>query len=348
MLFFSLIISLNKFNDIIILLGDEPMMFLMNGYLLGGIIASSIILIILSVCIICYRLSFYNERKTHNFYFPSGEEYKCFKPFMKQLVEEQELIPFEEIYINTKDKKKLFGRYYHVKDSTILEIQFHGYKGTGIRDFCGGNKLSRELKHSSILVDQRGHGNSSGSTIAFGIKEKYDVLEWINYSINRFGKDVKIILCGVSMGAATILMASELELPSNVIGIIADCPYSSPKEIIRKVIKEDMKLPVNLCYPFVVLAGLIFGGFSLKEKGAEYAVKNTNIPICLIHGSSDSFVPPYMSENIYNNCNSEIKELHLFEKAEHGISYIIDPKKYALIVEKFIDRVLEENKNGVV
>lgn len=324
------------------------MIFLMNGYLLGGIIALSIILIILLVCINCYRLSFYNERNTHNFYFPSGDEYKEFKPFMKKLVEEQELVPFEEIYIQTRDKKKLFGRYYHVEDNAIVEIQFHGYKGTGIRDFCGGNKLSRELKHNSILVDQRGHGKSSGSTISFGIKEKYDVLEWINYAINRFGSDVKIILCGVSMGAATILMASELDLPKNVIGIVADCSYSSPKKIIKKVIREDMKLPVNLCYPFVALAGLLFGGFSLNDKGAENAVSNAKVPICLIHGANDTFVPPYMSENIYSNCNSKIKELHLFEKAEHGISYIVNPEKYALIVEKFIDSILEENKHEVI
>lgn len=316
------------------------MNFLANGYLVGGIIIGCIILIVLLICIICYRLSFYNERKTHNFYFPSGEEYKPYKPFMKKLVEEQEQIPCEEIYIKTNDKKKLYGRYYHIEDNAILEIQFHGYKGTGIRDFCGGNKLSRDFKHNSIVVDQRGHGKSSGSTIAFGIKEKYDVLDWVNYSINRFGNDVKIILCGVSMGAATVLMASELDLPSNVIGIIADCPYSTPKAILKKVMKEDMKLPANLCYPFVWLAGIIFGHFILDDKGAKEAVKNTNIPICLIHGKNDTFVPPLMSEEIYNNCSSEIKEIHLFDNAEHGISYIIDPEKYADVANKFVERIM--------
>ena len=284
-------------------------------------------------------MAFYNNRKgIGDFYFPKQEKYQVYRPFMKQLVEEQKTIPFEEIYIEGYDHKKLFGRYYHVKDGAPIQIQFHGYRGTGIKDFCGGNKLSREYNHNEILIDHRGHGSSQGSSICFGVKEKYDVLSWINYTIERFGKDCKIILAGVSMGAATILMSSGLDLPRNVVGIVADCPYSSPKEIIRKVIKEDMKLPVNVCYPFVFLGALIFAGYKLNSLGADELVKKSKTPILLIHGKEDTFVPPYMSEKIYKNIAS-YKELHFFDNAEHGISYMVDPEKYAKIVCSFIDKV---------
>ena len=316
------------------------MLILINGFALGGIIVGSLLLIILIICFICYKMAFYNNRRgIGNNYFPGGNEYEVYRPFMKQLVKDQEIIPCEDIYIKTKDNKKLYGRYYHVQENGPLQIQFHGYKGTGIRDFCGGNKLSREIKHNSILVDQRGHGKSQGSTICFGIKEKYDVLEWINYAIDRFGKDTKIILVGVSMGAATVLMSSGLDLPSNVVGIIADCPYSSPKEIIKKVIKEDMKLPLKLCFPFVCLGALIFANINLLDKGAIDAVKRSKTPILLIHGKKDSFVPLYMSKEIHDNCSS-YKELHIFENAEHGISYMVDPIQYAKIVNDFIEKVL--------
>ena len=140
------------------------------------------------------------------------------------------------------------------------------------------------------------------------------------------------------MGAATILMSSGLDLPRNVVGIVADCPYSSPKEIIRKVIKEDMKLPVNVCYPFVFLGALIFAGYKLNSLGADELVKKSKTPILLIHGKEDTFVPPYMSEKIYKNIAS-YKELHFFDNAEHGISYMVDPEKYAKIVCSFIDKV---------
>ncbi|MBE6142840.1 MAG: alpha/beta hydrolase [Erysipelotrichaceae bacterium] len=317
------------------------MIFLINGLAIGGIIGISLLLIVLIISYICYRIAFYNNRQgIGNNYFPGGEEYQIYRPFMKELVKEQELIPYEEISIKTRDGKKLYARYYHVEDNAPLQIQFHGYKGTGIRDFCGGNKLSRESKHNSILVDQRGHGKSDGSTICFGIKEKYDVLEWINYALNRFGKDTKIILAGVSMGAATVLMSSELDLPSNVVGIIADCPYSSPKAILTKVMKEDMHLPVKLCYPFLYLGALIFGGLKLDKKGAKEAVKKSKTPILIIHGKKDTFVPLSMSQEIIENASS-FKELHIFDNAEHGISYMVDPERYASIVQGFVERILK-------
>jgi pimeloyl-ACP methyl ester carboxylesterase len=316
------------------------MLFFINGFALGGIICGFLILLLLIVAFICYKIAFYNNKnEIGDFYFPKGDEYQEFKPLMKKLVEEQKKVPFEEIYIKSKDGTKLFGRYYHVKDGAPIQIQFHGYKGSGIRDFCGGNKLSRDVEHNSILVDQRGHGKSDGHTICFGIKEKYDVIDWVNYVIERFGKDSKIILAGVSMGASTILMSSGLKLPNNVVGIIADCPYSSPKEILSKVMKDDMKLPVKLCYPFLYLGGLIFGNLNINESGAEDAVKNSKTPILLIHGKKDTFVPPFMSENIFNNANC-YKELHLFDNAEHGISYIVDSEKYSRIVEEFIKKVI--------
>lgn len=315
------------------------MLFFINGVAIGGIVLGILLVIILVVSFICYRISFYNNKEgIGDFYFPKGEKYQVYRPYMKQLVEEQKRIPFEEIYIKSYDNKKLFGRYYHVKDGAPIQIQFHGYRGTGVRDFCGGNKLSREYFHNSILIDHRGHGSSQGNSICFGIKEKYDVLSWVNYVIDRFGKDTKILLVGVSMGASTILMSSGLDLPKNVVGIIADCPYSSPKEIIKKVIKEDMKLPVNLCYPFVFLGALLFAHINLNSKGPEELVKKSKTPILLIHGSEDSFVPTFMSQKIYNNIHC-YKELHLFSNAEHGISYMVDPEKYAKIVCSFIDKV---------
>lgn len=317
------------------------MLFLINGFALGGIILGSLLLIVLIISFICYRISFYNDRKSNSdFYFPKQEEFQIYKPFMKQLVDEQKNIPCEEIRIKAKDGAVLYARYYHVCDGAPVQIQFHGYRGTGVRDFCGGNKMSREFKHNSILVDQRGHGKSSGSTICFGIKEKYDVISWINYVLERFGNDTKIFLVGVSMGAATILMSSELDLPKNVVGIIADCPYSRTSDIIKKVIKVDMKLPVKLCYPFVYLGALIFGRLNLLDKGAKESVKKSKTPILIIHGGKDSFVPIEMSKEIIDNANC-YKEFEIFENAEHGISYMVDPERYATIVSRFINKAIE-------
>ena len=187
------------------------------------------------------------------------------------------------------------------------------------------------------MVDQRSHGKSEGNTITFGIKERRDCLSWIQYICERFGNDTPIILCGLSMGAATVLMATDLELPPNIKGIIADCPYSSPKAIIQKVCK-DMHLPPKLLYPFVKLGACLLAGFNLEESDAVSAVKNTSIPILIIHGDDDRFVPYYMSEEIAKANSSVIFET--ISTAGHGLCYMVEPKKYEDVTVKFIQGIL--------
>ena len=185
---------------------------------------------------------------------PVGEQYINERGRMLALIEELEQIPFEPVTIRSRDGLKLYGRYYHVREGAPVQIQVHGYRGSALRDFCGGSKLAREMGMNILLVDQRAHGGSGGRTITFGIRERWDCLSWAEYAAERFG-DVDIYLVGVSMGAASVLMASELDLPENVAGIIADCPFSSPEAIIAKVCREDLHLPQPLAVAFVVCGG---------------------------------------------------------------------------------------------
>ena len=243
-------------------------------------------------------------------------------------------ITAEDVFINSFDGLKLHGRYYHAKDGAPLDIQFHGYNGNAMRDFCGGNKISRESSHNSLLIDQRAHGMSRGKTISFGINERKDCLSWVRYAVERFGEDTEIVLSGVSMGAATVLMASDLGLPKNVKAIVADCGYSSPKAIINKVMR-DSGLPDKLMYPFVWLGAMVFGKFNLTESSAVSAVSESDVPILIIHGGADDFVPCYMAEEIYKACRSE-KKLLIVPGAGHGMSYLVDKDLYEKTVKDFI------------
>lgn len=285
----------------------------------------------------CYRLVFYsrNDKEQDIYTIPPGKQYEDVADVMLQNIHKLSKLPFEQIYITSRDGVKLAARYYHLKDDAPVQIQFHGYRGNGIREYSGGNKMARSLGYNSIVVDERAHGKSGGHTITFGIKERFDCLDWVEYACKRFGKDTPIILSGVSMGAATVLMASELDLPKNVAAITADCPYSSPGEIIRKVC-ADIKLPGGLVYPFVVLGALIFGKFRLWECSAVEAVKHTRIPILLIHGEDDRFVPCAMSMEIYRACASR-KKLITFPEAGHGLSYLKDSQRYEEAFKDFLE-----------
>jgi fermentation-respiration switch protein FrsA (DUF1100 family) len=214
-------------------------------------------------------------------------------------------------------------------------IQMHGYKSTPYSDFAGGYKIVKDAGMNIIHCEQRAHESSDGKTITFGILESDDCLEWVRYACLRFGEDVKIILCGISMGAATVLMAAGKEMPSNVVGVIADCPYSSPQEIIRKVVKEDMKLPVGLLYPLIKLGAALYGRFDLTADSPLEAVKRAKVPILLFHGTSDRFVPKEMSERIYEGAK-DIISFHKFEGADHGMCYIVDGEEYTKITNNFL------------
>jgi len=264
---------------------------------------------------------------------PPGEQYEKIADAMLAQIHELNQLPFEQIYITARDGVKLAARYYHFKDNAPVQIQFHGYRGNGVREFSGGFKMAREAGFNAIVVDERAHGKSGGHTITFGIKERYDCADWVDYACKRFGEDTPIILSGVSMGAATVLMASELDLPYNVAAITADCPYSSPGAIIRKVCR-GMKLPASLVYPFVALGARMFGGFRIWESTAIKAVQNTKIPILLIHGDDDRFVPCDMSREIYKACAGPC-ELVTIPSAGHGICYYVDEQRYSQALSKF-------------
>ena len=298
------------------------------------IIIAALILTAAAISYYAYRKAFLSDRKRQEdwdgFIRRAGEE----GPQVRELMEQLKEITAEDVFINSIDGLKLHGRYYHVKDGAPLDIQFHGYNGNAMRDFCGGNKISRESGHNSLLIDQRAHGMSRGKTISFGINERKDCLSWVRYAVERFGEDTEIVLSGVSMGAATVLMASDLGLPKNVKAIVADCGYSSPKAIINKVMR-DSGLPDKLMYPFVWLGAMVFGKFNLTESSAVSAVSESDVPILIIHGGTDDFVPCYMAEEIYKACRSE-KKLLIVPGAGHGMSYLVDKDLYEKTVKDFI------------
>ena len=219
----------------------------------------------------------------------------------------------------------------------------HGYRSGAERDFCGGLKFGIEAGVNVLLVDQRAHGKSEGKCLTFGIKERRDCLSWVNYVVSRAGKNCEIVLYGMSMGAATVLMAAGLDLPRNVVGIVADCGYSSPKAIIKKVIRE-MHYPVFPTYFLVRLGGMLFGGFDIEETSAAAAMDGCDIPVLFIHGDDDRFVPCDMGRENHKHCRSAGKKILVVPAAGHGMSYMTDKKTYLGTVSEFLKAVL---KNGL-
>ncbi len=282
------------------------------------------------ISFICYRIAFYAApRKPKNddtIEIPVGEIYETYRESMEKWARETRSMPHESFTITSFDGLTLAGRFYEYAPGAPIELMIHGYRGSSERDLPGGVQRGFKLGHSVFLIDQRCSGESQGRTITFGIREHLDCLRWVDFLVEHFGSDVRIILTGISMGAATVLMAAGKPLPKNVIGVLADCGYSSPKEIIQTVIAQ-MGLPVGLSYPFVKLGAKLYGGFDLESYSPLEAVKKATVPIIFFHGESDDFVPCDMSRAMYEACPST-KKLITVPDAGHGLSFPVAPQLY--------------------
>ncbi len=295
-----------------------------------------------------YAMAF-GMREAHanvDFDIPQYTQYQNNREKIKQDVNEILNDPYEKVTILSKDGLKLIARYYRFSQEAPIVILFHGYRSSAARDNAGGYKTAKALGYNVLLVDQRAHGDSQGRTITMGVKERYDCLEWVSYVVRNMGEDIKILLMGLSMGASTVLMTSELELPENVCGIIGDCGYSDIKEILSCVgakvkLPFHIKLPKKVIYFLTRMGAILYGKFDPEAASPQKALRHCRLPVLLIHGEQDQLVPLSMSWDNYNACSAK-KEILIIPDANHGMSYYMDTKQYTEKVGAFMQKCLEK------
>ena len=301
------------------------------------LIVTAVILLILAGLYASYYKVFYSPKKdmseTKN---PPAIERLAYGKRVSERINEVNTTPCKFYTIRSYDGLKLSARYFEGDDDKPLCICFHGYRGSAVRDFAGiGLHLIHE-GYNVLIVDERAHWRSQGHTICFGIKERFDAVSWVKFANQRFGKDKSIFLFGISMGGGTVLMASGQRPPRNVKGIVADCPFNSPKDIIKHVCRK-IKLNPDLLWPIIWLAGLVYGRLRVNATTAADEVKRSKIPIVILHGEADDFVPMSMSKEV-QKANPSMIEMHTFPHADHGMSYFEDEERYIGIVEGFIEK----------
>ena len=296
-----------------------------------------LLLLILGGSCICFLMAFYSparqEPKTDAERFPPGKIYEPYHPRMREWMDQVEKMPYEPLTITTHDGLTLRGKYYELSPDSPVEILFHGYRGLAERDLCGAVQRCFAVGHSALLVDQRAGGNSDGHVITFGVKESRDVPLWAQAAADRFGADRPVIIGGVSMGASTVMLAAGNPLPPNVVGVLADCGYTTAPAIIKKVIRE-MHLPAKLLYPLVRLGALLYGGFDPNKANCTKALAKATLPVIFFHGDNDAFVPCDMSHENFAACAAP-KRLVTTPGAGHGLCYPADEEGYVAAVRAF-------------
>lgn len=260
------------------------------------------------------------------------------EPYRDMIAEGMQYIenhPHKRVCTQSYDGLNLYASYYPKKESKRTIIIFHGYRSSPKRDYSCAVKMYGDMGLNVLLVDQRSHGESEGRLITFGVKERYDVLSWINFCLKEYGSDTEIFLGGMSMGASTVLFAAGLDLPKNVKGIIADCGFSSPVDIIKKVARKSFGINGFLAIPILDAFCRLIGRFSIYGISTADTLKNSDIPVIFIHGKSDDFVPFEMSKTGFNSAKGE-KRFVLIEGAGHGLSFLLDPERVRKELWEFI------------
>ena len=247
----------------------------------------------------------------------------------------------ENVYITSDDGLKLHGLWIPAENPRGTVLFAHGYRSTMLVDFG----LAFDHYHSQgmnlLVPEQRCHGLSEGTFITFGVKESEDMLCWLHYHNNTYG-EYPLIVSGLSMGASTMLYLADHELPHNVKGIIADCGFTSPWDILAVIFKRVIHLPAAPTLVITDLIARIVVGFGLKEKDTRRSLANSHLPVFMIHGTEDGFVPCEMTQQGYAACTGE-KQLLLAEGADHGVSFLVAKERYTEIINDFLDQHIGKN-----
>lgn len=244
----------------------------------------------------------------------------------------------EEVTIESFDGLKLCGTWLAAENPKGTIILAHGYRSCKLVEFGMVLDFYRSYGLNILLPDQRAHGKSEGKIITFGVKECQDVKGWIGW-VNRQCGELPVILSGLSMGASTVLYLADENLPSNVKGIIADCGFTSPWEIISSVFRNVTHLPAGPSLWVAEGFARVFGGFSLRQMDTRQVLKHNKLSLLIVHGTADGFVPCEMTRQGYEACTGD-KEMFLVEGADHGLSFLKDSVRYKEKVLAFLDRNL--------
>ncbi len=234
---------------------------------------------------------------------------------------------FEKITITSYDGLRLVGHYLAAGNAKRTMLMMHGWRGTWKGDFAAMAKEFYERGCNLLLIEERAQGESEGRYIGFGIEEKEDCTDWVSYLVNERKEQLPIYLVGVSMGASTVLMAAGSDkLNSQVKGVIADCGFTSPYNIVTKVAKSVFhvgKHTVNIMNRRCRKRA----GYGLDDYSATEAMEDCRIPVFFAHGKKDGFVPYEMTLENYEACVAS-KHLLLVEDADHCECFTKETERY--------------------
>ena len=219
-------------------------------------------------------------------------------------------------------------------------VVVHGYTNNSIDMLHIARIYNKEMHYNVVLPDLHGHGLSQGDDIQMGWFDRLDVLKWIDLAPKMFATvadSMRLVVHGISMGAATTMCVSGEHTPDYVKCFVEDCGYTSAWDEFAHELRGRFSLPE---FPLLYTASWLTQakyGWSFKEASPLKQVAKCKKPMFFIHGDKDTFVPTWMVYPLYE-AKPQPKQLWIAPGSEHAFAYRDHREEYIKKVEAFVGK----------
>ena len=216
-------------------------------------------------------------------------------------------------------------------------MAMHGFTSTRL-GMVERARLHLRCGFAVLMPDMRGHGASDGEIVTFGAKEAADVRLWGDWLCERLG--VKNFWGhGQSMGSAVLIAALPQE--PRLRGVVAESAYAKFRDVAYDRMAARVGISRTLARTALLLVGewgLLYArlryGVSLRRVKPVEAIRETRVPVLLIHGSQDEAIPPYHSQRLHS-VNREMTHLWIVQGAGHTTSLEVGGEQYERLVTEW-------------
>ncbi|MDQ1591511.1 MAG: hypothetical protein QOG71_2138 [Pyrinomonadaceae bacterium] len=248
---------------------------------------------------------------------------------------------FETVSFASTDGNTLSGWYLPARgDARQRRVTFvltHGLFRSRYEMLERGLALWRE-GYGVLLYDLRRHGASAAEFSTIGYDERHDVAAAFAFVRAREPQN-RVVLMGVSMGAAATLLAASEISDGQLLGVVAESSFLSFADTVRHHVRL-IGLPT---FPFATLL-IKFTSWRLNFAADDYdllrAVGRISRPVLFIGGTRDVRMPTAtVLEPLYAAAQSAGKRKFIVEGATHGHAYDESPESYVKAVNEFVESI---------
>jgi uncharacterized protein len=300
---------------------------------ISGRLAKGIVWTVAACVLVCMGAGYYFSSmvitpKVH----PFDETYRI--EVQKGIINEKEFnaLRKEEVFITSPGGYKMHALYFPAPGSVKTVIFSHGF----LFSLMGSVKymdIFQRRGFNVLAYDLRYHGKSGGDNFTFGMHEKYDLKEWVDWALRKTGPRGTVGIHGESIGAAIALQYAAID--DRAAFLVVDGPFSELSEVLKLRLKEDFSLPAFPLYHAASLMSRLRGAMFFGDISPLKSISLVKSPVLFVHGGEDRYHPRGMIMRLYEGVPG-FKKLYVCPGAAHSQSLTTDRKEYDRQVGDFL------------